>query len=419
MEAAQRLRGAGDRPGDPRTLFWYDGEGSPMPMKIAVEMIVPETVTDDFGQRGRPTSTFLRYEVELAYVEPKRNAPIRLGSIRLVHEALNYIAQGKSRSRLGWTARYRSFRESLISNNRYGTGYISTENTASGVTFQVHQDGGSRGQPRRSAIAPRTVVSTTTTIDDPTILAARREMQQWRKLALEPSAMRTPDSFTDPPTIGADGSHLAAALFRKGGFLSEEDPDVYGAVSSTASALTDVRGVRVDFDSTRDVLTLEAKIGPGPFLPARALSDGTLRFLALSIIREDDEFGGLICMEEPENGIHPAKIEAMVELLKSLAVDPSEPPGPGNPIRQVIVNTHSPRFVSLQSRDDLILALPRSIMRDGKEVRTLDLLPMANTWRSSEHGYAGSAALIADYLTQPDDALTELDYPERRITVLD
>ncbi len=47
----------------------------------------------------------------------------------------------------------------------------------------VHQDGGSRGKPRPSAAAraPRTIVSTTTA-DDQTILSARREMQQWRRL---------------------------------------------------------------------------------------------------------------------------------------------------------------------------------------------------------------------------------------------
>ena len=37
-------------------------------------------------------------------------------------------------------------------------------------------------------------------------------MQGWRRLALEPSALRTPDSFTDPRRLGNNGQHLAATL---------------------------------------------------------------------------------------------------------------------------------------------------------------------------------------------------------------
>lgn len=61
-------------------------------------------------------------------------------------------------------------------------------------------------------------------------------------------------------------------------------------------------------------------------------------------------------MEEPENGIHPERMEAMVSLLRDLAVDPFETPGMDNPMRQVIVNTHSPAMVQLQRPDDLLLA---------------------------------------------------------------
>ena len=37
-------------------------------------------------------------------------------------------------------------------------------------------------------------------------------------------------------------------------------------------------------------------------------------------------------MEEPENGIHPGKMEAMATLLKDLAVDATRSPGPDNPL---------------------------------------------------------------------------------------
>jgi predicted ATPase len=423
LEAAQQLRSADRRPADPRTLFWFDGGAVREPMKLAAEMIVDGAVTDEFGQDARPSSTFLRYEVTLEYVPVEYRGPARLGTIKLVHEDLTYIKQSEAASRLGWTAGHPKFRSQLITNRRYGTGYISTTGDHADPTFEVHQDGGGRGPARRASAAQRTVLSTVNTVNDPTIMAAKREMQKWRKLALEPAAMRATDDLSGPTAIGSDGSHLPAALFRQAESFGDDEPDVYARVAATASALTDVRAVTVNYDPTRDTLTLEAKLGRGPLLPARVLSDGTLRFLALSIIQEDPLFGGLICMEEPENGIHPAKIGAMVELLQGLAVDPSEPVNGDNPVRQVMVNTHSPRFVAMHvtHQEDLLLALPRSIMKNQREIMTLDLLPMAKTWRSSNHGYAGSIALIGDYLTQPVDAeaFNQLDFPGRPIDPLD
>jgi predicted ATP-dependent endonuclease of OLD family len=75
---------------------------------------------------------------------------------------------------------------------------------------------------------------------------------------------------------------------------------------------------------------------------SRVLSEGTLRVLALCILEYDDLHTGLLCFEEPENGIHPARIMAMATLLKDLSADFSD-----NflPLRQVIVNTHSPILV--------------------------------------------------------------------------
>lgn len=410
MEAAQQIRSAGDRVGDPRTLFLVDGATTPPPMKLAAEMIVPKSVHDDFGEEAEATSTFLRYELTLEYSPPSTSGPLQIGGIRLVHEDLNYITQSKALTRLRWPMRADKFRQKVVRNERKGTGYISTGPPG---TFQVHQDGGSRGQPRRSAAAPRTVLSTINTTSDPTALAARREMQQWRKLSLEPSAMRAPDSVTGPSTIGSNGSHLAAALFRMA--RQGENADIYAAVASTASALVDVRDINIDFDAKRDLLTLEARVGDAPLLPARALSEGTLRFVALSVIEADESFGGVICMEEPENGIHPAKIEAMVSLMHDLAVDPHETPGPDNPLRQVITNTHSPRFVKFQKNNDMLLAVPRVVRSNGQVRETVAFVPLWNTWRDAGGGDAVSKGLIGDYLTEPPDAPLQLDFSDREI----
>lgn len=403
VEAASQVRSAGG-PSDPASLFWQNGEGVPGRMRLAADMIVPDFVEDDFGRSAHPTSTFLSYEIVLRYV-PATPGVVRSGGIELVSESLNYIKQGEAKTHLPWPHNRRSFEAQLVRNRRQGTAYISTGEDG---TVNVHQDGGSRGRPRTSPAdrAPRSVVSTTTTSDDPTILACRREMQRWRILALEPSALRTSDALSGPSEVASNGANLAAALWR----MSERNPEVLSQVAAAASGLVDVQMIRVDHDPRRELLTLQAQIGRDPMLPARSLSDGTLRFIALCIISLDPEFSGLICMEEPENGIHPARIPAMVNLMRDLAVDPEVSLSPDNPLRQVIVNTHSPGFV--QAHDDLgdlLLALPVTRRRGQQVVETMGLLGMANSWRKGRL----TRADIADYLKTPPGQQLGMDLQDR------
>ena len=92
---------------------------------------------------------------------------------------------------------------------------------------------------------------------------------------------------------------------------------------------------------------------PLPLGP-RALSDGTLRFLALVTLFLDPQSCAVLCMEEPENGIHPARIPAMVSLLRDFALDPKHETSEENPARQVIINTHSPDVVRQLDAADLL-----------------------------------------------------------------
>ena len=43
---------------------------------------------------------------------------------------------------------------------------------------------------------------------------------------------------------------------------------MYAEIALASSAPTDVRGIEVDYDVQRDLLTLQAQIGDGPMLPA-------------------------------------------------------------------------------------------------------------------------------------------------------
>ncbi|MFC4036438.1 AAA family ATPase [Streptomyces polygonati] len=411
-DAAQQVRGVhGERLGDPRDLFWNGYASGSHTMRFAAEMIVPAQVEDDFGRPAEPTTTFLRYELELGFEPPR--GPERIGRLALRHESLRHIKQGDAHEHLRFPHSVKDFRGRVVRGRRSGQAFISTAESPSGeAVISIHQDGGGRGQskPAAASRAPATVVSTVTSSDDPTILAARREMQTWRRLALEPSALRAPDSYNAPGELRPDGLHLPATLFRVANETFDTDiaDQVYARVAGRLDDLSgvSVRSVGVLQDDVRQLFTVRLQEADGMTLSARSLSGGTLRFLALCVLLEDHRVGGLLCMEEPENGIHPANLSAMVELLRDLSVDPGAEPGRDNPFRQVLVNTHSPGVVQLVPEDDLLFADSALIRTsDGAVARSLRLRPLAGTWRtdSASTDYV-TVADILPYLTAPAGA---------------
>ncbi|HWE89767.1 MAG TPA: AAA family ATPase, partial [Pseudonocardiaceae bacterium] len=334
VEASQRVRGAsGLRGSDPRDLFWDGYHEHERKIVLAAEMIVPAEVEDDLGAAAQATTTYLRYELALGYTKPEGEGSV--GRLVLLSEELRHINRSEAAKRLRFRHSAKKFREAVVIGKRQGIAYLSTETRDSGTVINVHGDGGSFGkpQPRAATRAGRTVLSTITTNDYPTILSARREMQSWYRIALEPSALRAPDGFSDPRGLAQNGQHLAATLYRIANERSPglPDPDPAAVYARVAGRLSDLSGVgaeriSVEPDPVREVFTLMLEEKGGLRLPARALSEGTLRFLALCVLLEDPTSQGLICMEEPENGIHPANLAAMLELVRDLAVDPTEAP---------------------------------------------------------------------------------------------
>ncbi len=414
IEAAQMVRGSGMEGNDLRDLFWSNSSERAPKFRIAAEMIVDKQVKDDFGRPAEATSTFLRYEIEIGYEESANLAA--LSRLTLLSETLDFISEGEAARRLKFPLNVPRFRKQSVSNKRKTlTGFISSKTASDGqMEIIVHQDGGSRGPGQRAPAnkAPSTIVGTSNTSATPTILAARREMQKWRFLALEPSAMRRPDRFQDDTFVTANGGHLPATLLRLASDAERrnDDPaDVYMKVTNRLAGLVPISNLTVDVDSVRQLLTVQVRERTGITLPAASLSDGTLRFLALSVLVVDSQSDGLICIEEPENGIHPAKMAEMVRLLQDLAVDSEETPGPDNPFRQVIVATHSPVFVKLINRNDVLCAIEAKVKTpDGLPTRTLRCSPLDDTWRSKAgEKSVGEGALLA-YLTDPPGAQLSL-----------
>lgn len=251
------------------------------------------------------------------------------------YESLTHAKLGDSKTFIGFKSS-KEFRKSVALGGRRGGPLISTRQDR----IQLHGDGGSRGRPAPVGRSPLTVVGGANTSDYPTVLAAKREMSSWRVLHLEPSAMRTPDSRSAPPHVSASGGHIPATLHA----LVGRDPDASAEILYRLRQLnSDVAELGVYADDVRDQLALRARVrGVDNWLYGRSLSDGMLRYIALVLMLVDIRDRAVLCIEEPENGIHPSRVPNLAELLRDYAVDASEAADSDNPLRQVVLNTHSP-----------------------------------------------------------------------------
>ena len=405
-DAARCIRdtSSGESTGDLAGIFFATSNQRQRRFQLAVEMIVGRDVSDDFGRPAESSSTFLRYEVGFRYEDPSA-AVGPFGGLVLEREELRPITKGRAHNRLRFPHHKSNFRNRVVYNRRFGSPYIDTAKDGEQDVIFVHQDGGSRGRGRPAPAegAVRTIIGTENTAATPTILAARHEMRSWRILALEPSAMRRPDPFTQPPGIAANGAHLPATLQHTGNAASSVTAeDALAPIASRLSDLVPVSAVRVRQDDVRQLLSLELEERSGLRLPAHAVSDGTLRFLALAALAEGTADAGVFCMEEPENGIHPANLEAMNRLLHDIAVDPDEVVGEENPLRQVVVATHSPYFVQLQREDELVLAKNTLRKTELGMIEPLVCKPCRNSWRCANKDDGIARIALQNYLLPPE-----------------
>ena len=396
LDAAMSVRDEKGKATDIKSLFHRVGNHSDYKISLEAEMIVPERAIDDLGQEAKAGITFLRYAVELAYIDDKRFGS--QGAIELTKEELSHIKIGDAPRHI-FFSNEKAWLKSAIKGRRTAP-FISTETTDSGIRIKLHQDRGESGGIPREFLAknlPRTVLSTANAAESRTALTVRREMQSWRLLLLEPSALRRPDAFTAPSKLGFDGSHLPATLYRLAKMEKSSgenmEAQIYSELSNRLSELIDdVYKIEIDRDEKRELLTLEVKDREETVYSARDLSDGTLRFLAAAVIDLDTEAQGLICLEEPENGIHPSRIPAMLSLLQDIPTDVDEAIGPENPLRQVIVNTHSPAVVQQIPDDCLIVAELKEIIHQARRFKVVKFGYLSDTIRAKKLGGAGIVA---------------------------
>lgn len=91
---------------------------------------------------------------------------------------------------------------------------------------------------------------------------------------------------------------------------------------------------------------------------ARVIFEGTLRILGLLAITNPLSPTTVIGYEEPENGVHPRRLQLIAELLQTAATEG----------KQILVNTHSPKLPEYFE--------PTSLVVCGKENGATTFVPL-------------------------------------------
>jgi predicted ATPase len=136
--------------------------------------------------------------------------------------------------------------------------------------------------------------------------------------------------FREPQKADARNDHLEEDFSNLGLFLSRlsKTPKSKRAI---LEGMADLYDGLTDFTVVVEGGTVQVFFTEGDFsIPATRVSDGTLRYLCLLAILCDPEPPPLICIEEPELGLHPDILPKLADLLRNASER-----------TQLIVTTHS------------------------------------------------------------------------------
>ena len=174
----------------------------------------------------------------------------------------------------------------------------------------------------------------------PHLSAARRELESWLFFYFEPrERMRAANPVREIRNIGLMGEQLAAFL----NTLKATNARQFNGIEMALHTLMpNIDGIEVDVSDLGEV-ELRLREG-GVAIPARVLSEGTLRMLGLLALAGAAEAPALIGFEEPENGVHPRRIQWIAEFLKTQQFLGQT---------QYIVTTHSPILADFLTDDSL------------------------------------------------------------------
>ncbi|MEW6746509.1 MAG: AAA family ATPase [Planctomycetota bacterium] len=189
----------------------------------------------------------------------------------------------------------------------------------------------------------------------PRIRALRRFIESWQFLSANLEAIRAPRRDMRADSLDFDAANLVNVL------RTLQGTEVYPAILEDLHSLIEsVEDVETSVDRGRVSLLLKERPFAAP-IEALSVSDGTLRLLALLTALHLMPEHALLCVEEPEHGIHPLVFGPLLALVRERC--------PADGARQVVLTTHSPDLVDAAEPEEVV-----TVERDEKG-RTLLIRP--------------------------------------------
>ena len=176
----------------------------------------------------------------------------------------------------------------------------------------------------------------------PRIRALRRFVEGWRFLAVDLARVREPQRDRRETELAPDAGNLANVLRT---LDAADRPCCEQILEDVHSLLAHVERISTEVDRGRVILLMKERGMPRP-LEALSLSDGTLRILAMVTALQTMPEHGLLCVEEPEHGLHPLLFGPLLDLIRERC------PAVGS--RQTLLTTHSPDLIDAAEPEEVI-----------------------------------------------------------------
>jgi len=327
-----------------RDQFTRTLEGAERALRIAVELLLPRT-----RPHGKELAhTRVRYEIEVERTVERAG----LEGLAVTRERIMPIFQEND----AWSMRHTRF-SGLA---RYDAPDLRVElENIEGQERLVRIEPGDGGPSLCVDIArDRSFLSLPYALVTPIVEAVSQALRGFRTLHLEPQKLRQPSDRAAGTMLLADGSNLPTVLASLG---YEARARIRRDVETLVPAF---RGFEVvPFE---DEMRLEVEFLDGKRLPARLLSDGALRLLALFTLLRSCRPGSLVAIEEPENGIYPGRVRALMEVLLSVTSASGAPSVNQALVPQILLSTHSPAIIeALRDRPSSLVFADVVRGRDG------------------------------------------------------
>lgn len=396
-----------DLRGEPLEMFSFVGPSKAVhEMTFAVEVLLDSVVRDPWSVEVEVKHSRVRYELKLA----RRKAPNGIERLYVTKEEMRPILD-KDDTWPGLKLASKEFKGRYVVRGRRAPWLVTREEAQESgqppiLTFEISQDGRA-GRKRPADAAESTNLSGITSAEFPHLFALREELRSWRFLQLNPEGLRRPSSALAVDHLKPDGSNLAAVLARiKNETRTEQRPDgVIADISTTLTHLVPgVQALSIIEDKAKKEYRIDVQMQDGFHFASRVLSDGTLRILALITLMHDPQERGLVCFEEPENGVHPFRLRQVIDMLRALATNLTEREvPPREPLKQLLLNSHSPVVLKYLEASQMLFAdvVSRAADRDSGNgpVRCTRLRPVLDEFMFNDRDATVTRDYVDKYLS--------------------